>query len=509
MTKIYDTLTASHLLDENLFENGLKYLTRTQLHREVVEYKDAIKYGTDSDEFYEYAMADAINTYDLYKLQSPEIAKQGLGHLAWDIEFPFQKALMWLQINGIKADISTAKQMTYETQHLYYSIENELLNIFGGEYIVSITPRSRVVSCVPSINFNSSEQVVPLIEGLGFKIWEKSKKTKKKSWAKASKARLAGSHPTIDLLIKFGKVEKLLNGFLKPFGGFINADGRIRSSFHNSVAVTGRLSCSSPNIEQLPKNNDIANIRNLFIAEPDNVIIVADYSGQELRIMAEDSRDKTMLTELHKGFDIHLSTANNMEKLGLSIEQMTAGTDAFNEAKKKYKKQRNDCKTIGFGIPYGKGSYGFAKDFQCSEDEAQAIIDKWFTKYPYIKLAIDRTKRQIAQHGFVKNMSGRKRRFPNFKKSNKWAKERCYRQGYNFKIQSFGADMIKVAAAKIVRDLRIKLCNIVHDELVFEVHKDYVETAIIFIRDCMMSAMTLTVPLEVDISYAERYGLAK
>ena len=111
MPRIFDTLTSSHLLNENLPENGLKYLTRTQLHRETTEYKDVIQYGTDSLEFAKYATEDAINTYDLYKLQSPQIEKQGLHHLAYDIEFPFQKALMWLAIHGIAADTKAAKRM--------------------------------------------------------------------------------------------------------------------------------------------------------------------------------------------------------------------------------------------------------------------------------------------------------------------------------------------------------------------------------------------------------------
>ena len=509
MPKIFDTLTASHLLDENLKESGLKYLTRTQLHREVTEYKDAIKYGTDSDEFYKYATEDAINTYDLYKLQSPQIAKQGLGHIAWDIEFPFQKALMHLAINGIVADISAAQTMRYEVQHLYFEIENELLNIFGGEYICSITPRSRVVSVEPSINFNSSSQVVPLIEGLGFPIWERSKKEKKKSWNKQSKNRLKGKHFAIDLLIKLGTVQKLLNGFLIPFERFIDADGRIRSSFHNTVCVTGRLSCSSPNIEQLPKNNNIANIRNLFIADPDNVLIVADYGGQELRIMAEDSHDKTMLAELRKGFDIHLSTANDFNKLDLSILELTDKTPEHKIAKGKYKKQRDDCKCIGFGIPYGKGAYGFAKDFNCSEKEAQVIIDKFFAKYPSIRRAIEKTREQIYKHGFVRNMSGRKRRFPDFHKLNKWGKERCYRQGYNFKIQSMGADVIKKAASEIIKDIKLKLCNIVHDEVVVGCPRKYVKEGMEYIKQCMVKALPISIKWEIEMAYAKRYGLAK
>ncbi len=485
MPKIYDTLTASHILDENLKENGLKFLTRTQLKRDVTEYEDAIQYGTDSLEFAKYATEDAINTYDLYKLQSPKIEKEGLHHLAYDIEFPFQRALMHLAINGIKGDVSAAKTMRYEVRHLFYEIENELLNIFGGKYITSITPRSRVTSCKPSINFNSSDQVVPLIEGLGFPIYERSKKEKKKSWNKQSKNRLKGKHYAIDLLIKLGKVEKLINGFLKPFETFVQSDGRIRPSFHNTVCVTGRLSCSKPNIEQLPNQNDIANIRNLFIAEPGNVLIIADYSGQEVRIMAQESDDKAFKSALREGLDLHQVTA---DAVGVS---------------------RKDAKCIVFGTAYGKSSYGFSKDFNCSEKEAQEFIDKFFAQYPGLRRAIEQTRQQVYKHGFVKNMSGRKRRFPDFHKLNKWGKERCYRQAFNMKIQSYGADVVKVAAALIVLNPNLDLVNIIHDEFVIECKKEYVKKGIRYIRECMVKALPIFIPWDIDISSGICYGACK
>jgi len=508
MPKIFDTLTASHLLNENLKENGLKYLTRTQLHREATDYKDIIKYSTNSPEFAKYAMEDAINTYDLYRLQSPKIEKEGLHHLAYDIEFPFQRALMWLAINGIKGDVSAAKAMTYKVQHLYYEIENELLEIFGGKYVVSITPRSRVTSCKPSINFNSSDQVIPLIEELGFKIYEKSK-TGKKSWGKQAKKRLGGKHPAIDLLIKLGKVEKLLNGFLIPFERFIDGDGRVRCSFHNTVCVTGRLSCSSPNIEQLPKNNSIANIRNLFIAEPNNVLIVADYSGQEVRIMAQESGDTNLKDRLKKGYDVHLATANEINKLNISTLGLTDKTEEHNVAKVEYKEQRDDCKSVVFGTAYGKTAYGFAKDFNCSEKEAQAFIDKFFAQYPGLKRAIEKTSEQIYKYGYVRTMSGRKRRFPDFHKLNKWGKERCYRQGFNVKIQGYGAEVVKVAATAVVLNPKLKLVNLVHDELVVETSKDYAEQGIDYVKQAMVKALPIFLKWDIDIAYSTRYGEAK
>lgn len=508
MPKIFDTLTSSHLLNEQLPENGLKYLTRTQLHREVTEYKDAIKYGTDSPEFHKYATEDAINTYDLYKLQSPQIEKEGLHHLAYDIEFPFQRALMWLAINGIAADVSAAKAMRYEVQHLFYTIENELLNIFGGKYVTSITPRSRVTSCEPSINFNSSDQVIPLIEELGFPIYEKSK-TGKKSWGKQAKKRLEKKHPTIDLIIKLGKIEKLLAGFLKPFETFVQKDGRIRPSFHNTVCVTGRLSCSKPNIEQLPKNNNIANIRNLFVAEPGNALVVADYSGQEVRIMAQESGDINLKNALRKGYDVHLATANEINELNISALGLTDKTEEHKAAKAKYTEQRDDCKCVVFGTAYGKSAYGFSKDFNCSEKEAQVFIDKFFTQYPGLRRAIEKTREQVYKYGYVTNMSGRKRRFPDFHKLNKWGKERCYRQAFNFKIQSFGGDILKKAASEIVKNPNLMLVNLVHDEAVIETSRDYVEEGIRYIRECMVKALPIFLPWDIDISFGTRYGETK
>ena len=509
MPKIFDTLTTSHLLNENLLENGLKYLAEHELgipKEQIKKYTEVIP-GTE--EFFEYGMNDAIWTYQLYKKYSPQIEKQGLHHLAYDIEFPFQKALMYLAINGIRADVSAAKAMRYEVQHLFYEIENELLNIFGGKYVTNITPRSRVTSCKPSINFNSSDQVVPLIEGLGFPIYERSKKEKKKSWNKQSKNRLKGKHPAIDLLIKLGKVEKLLNGFLVKFGGFVDDDGRIRCSFHNTVCVTGRLSCSNPNIEQLPKNNNIANIRNLFVAESDNVLIVADYSGQEVRIMAQESGDINLKSALQKGYDVHLATANEMHGLNISALGLTDKTEEHKAAKAKYTEQRDDCKCVVFGTAYGKSAYGFSKDFNCSEKEAQVFIDKFFSQYPGLKRAIEQTRQQVYKHGFVKNMSGRKRRFPDFHKLNKWGKERCYRQAFNFKVQGFASDIIKEAAANVVKNNKLKLINIIHDELVIETSKDYVEQGIEYIRKAMTSVFPIFIPWEVDITHGNRYGDCK
>jgi len=483
---IFDTMTAAHLINENLPHKSLKYLAEhiLKIPKEQIKKYDEVD-KSNYHQFVRYAVNDAIWTYELYKIFVKELDAQNLNHLAYDIEFPFQYALRDLNINGIKVDIDEAKRMKEEVQHLYYSIENELLEYFGGQYNVGIKQRSREVWCKPSINFNSSNQVIPLVESLGFEITEKSDKGKK-SWGKITKQRLAGKHRIIDLLIKLGKVQKLLVGFLEPLEGFINEDGKIRSSFHNTVAVTGRLSCSHPNLEQLPNENDIANIRNLYIASNvDSVFTVADYSGQELRVLGEETQDPTLKKAFKDGLDLHQITAD------------AAGVS------------RKDAKTINFGIVYGKVAYGFAKDFNTTEKEAQKFLDGFFNKYPRVKTRMEQCFKQLYFKEYVTNLSGRKRRFPGYNRMTKWQKERCKRQAFNYLIQSYSADMVKIAAVRCIQDKNLKLVNIVHDELVFETHKDYVEKAKEYIRNCMVNAVKMSINLEVEIGAAYRYGEAK
>ena len=176
MPRIFDTLTSSHLLSENLPENGLKYLAEHELGIPKEQIKKYTEVTPGTQEFFEYGMNDAIWTYQLYKKYSPQIEKEGLHHLFYDVEMPFQKALMWLNINGIKGDTQAAKQMKEEVSHLNYQLEDEMLKLFDKEYEVGITPRGRKVFAKPQINMNSGQQVVGCLQDLGIKLTEKTKK---------------------------------------------------------------------------------------------------------------------------------------------------------------------------------------------------------------------------------------------------------------------------------------------------------------------------------------------
>ena len=490
------TKTASFLLDENRPSTGLKDLAGSILNvpkSRIISYEDAASQSFAT--FCKYAINDAVWTYQLYQRFSTDLIKQGLGHVFQDVEMPFQTALRDLRINGALVDRETAREMRYETQHLHCRLEDEMFRYvytelwgrnpeeYWGNWYFKITPRSRVVSMEQHINFCSTDQMIRIIESLGIKITERTKK-KNKSIGKAFKDRIKGTHSFLDLWLKYIKAEKLLSSFLNPFEEHVNDDGRIRCNFHNCTAVTGRLSCSNPNLEQLPQNNDIANIRNLFVSSPNNVLIVADYSGQELRVLAEESQDPVL-----RG--AYLKEPND------DLHQITA--DATGNT-------RTDAKRINFGIPYGKQAYGFSKDFRCSVQEAQKFLDAYFDKYVRVHTRIEQCKRAVFKNGYIKNMSGRRRRFPGIKGMSKWGRERCYRQAFNFLIQSFSADMMKIAAGRAVCNPNLKLVNLIHDELVVECKESYAKECVNYVREVMVNAVKLSVPLKVDIHLVKRYG---
>jgi len=482
---IFDTMTAWHLIDENLPSKSLKYLARTILNVPPEKIKEYDKVDdTNLAKFSEYALNDAIWTYQLYKRALVEIDQQNLGRLVWDIEMPFQHVLTQLRINGAAVDRQLAKEELVRVRHLYYQLEDEMYKELGNtksNWYFTITPRSRKVVLNQHINFNSSDQMIPIIESLGIKITETTKKGNK-SVGKAFKERIVGTHPFLDKWIKYGKCAKLLSSFLEPFEKFIDGDERIRSDFHNAVTSSGRLSCSDPNVEQLPQNNDVCNIRNLYVASPGNTLIVADYSSQELRILAEETNDAALKKAFREGQDLHAITA---ESCGVS---------------------RTGAKRINFGISYGKSPFGFAQDFRCSIKEAEEFLEKFFTKYPSVLTRMDSVKVKLNKDGWVCNISGRRRRFPDYNKKSKWQKMRCFRQAFNFLIQSFAADMVKIAASRVITNPVLRVVNLVHDEIVTECPVNYVDQGVAWVKECMENAVKLSLDIPADICVVDRYG---
>lgn len=518
INNIFDTMIGAHLLNENK-SASLKDLAKRILQvteSEIKTYEEAVGYGQHSEVFYNYAMNDAIWTYKLYEEEKPQLNRQGLDYVFYNIEMPFQKVMAEMNINGFLVNLEKAHKMAEFVSKLKVNTQIELCKAAGLSYEIQQLIDGEIE--VVSVNFNSSDQMIKIIEGLGLEITEKTKPSTrfpkgKKSVGKKTLKRLKGKHEFIDILQKYKGLEKLYNSFLVPIDKYVDGDGKVRCSL-NDLAVTYRVRCSEPNLEQLPnplKTPLPVNYRDIFIPEEGNVLIVCDYSGQELRGLAEVSQDKDLLDSfaIGKDKDIHLATANYILKLDIPKEALYTSHPDYKKYKTEFSKQRDTIKnSIVFPVIYGKTAYGISMELGISEDEAQRMIDGFLDLYPGVRKALDACSKFLDQHRFVRNKHGLKRRLPK-------GIAKSYRQAFNFLIQSLGADQLKMACAScqglkyLYPEWNLKLVLPVHDEIIFEVKKEFSETASNEIKKRMENCMEMSVPSIAEIKVVSNYGEAK
>jgi DNA polymerase I-like protein with 3'-5' exonuclease and polymerase domains len=281
--------------------------------------------------------------------------------------------------------------------------------------------------------------------------------------------------------------------------------------FANEICVHN---CNSPNLQQLPRpDKDPYDTRSVFIVPEGKTMITCDYSGQELRVLTEITKEAVLIDTFNKGKDMHLSTANDFFDLGIPEEALYEGSPLHDEYKNRYKTERTQAKIINFGMAYGKGAFGFSKDFNIPEEEAQKILDKYFAALPGVKESIDRCHAMVRSHGYVTTMTGRRRRFQ--KNCMGYYPNGAYRQSFNFLIQGFSADMIRMAMIKVRQlgkehpewGLRTIAC--VHDEIVVEVKKEYTTDASQLIKHAMETAVEFCIPIIADVNNGDNYYDAK
>jgi DNA polymerase-1 len=501
------TMTMAHLLDENQ-PKSLKELAERYLRVATTDFEEAVSHGVQSPEFYDYACADAEWTYQLWLMLKSRLGDQALESLFYDIEMPFQYVLRDLEINGVLVDQTNLIREREWLRQRLVEMQRDLYESGGIKYVAgeNLLGEPYLES---ELNLNSSAQLSEFIRNrLGISLVEVSKDGHY-SVAKHVLKGIQNQHAFIPKLLEYRAATKLLNSFLEKLPKHVDWDGRVRASFNNCVAVTGRLSSSDPNMQQLPKSGaSLVNVRSMIVAPEGYTLIAADYSGQELRVLAEVSRDLTMIKAFIKGQDVHLATANEFFKLGIPDDLLFTSHPGYKEIAAKYKTYRDKAKTINFGIAYGKTAVGFAKDWNVSKEEAQNVVNQYFAQFPRIKEAIKRCARQVDSQGFVTNLAGRRRRLPTSSK-------RSYRQAFNFLVQGFSADMVKAAGARVNSlrlghpewDLRWVLQ--VHDEYLWECKEGYVDEAMPLIKREMEGAMQICVPLVVDISKGQNYAEAK
>lgn len=472
----YDILLASYVKDPNrnlaIDFLAMDFLNHLMLDKEVIT-------SECTEEMWKYATDEA---YTIIKLT--EYLKQNLSkvenYLVETIEFPLTKVLAKMEYTGVAIDVDYLKNLSsYMTEKLA-ELEEFIYQLAGGPF-----------------NINSPKQVAEVLyDRLGIK----SKKKKSRSTSAEILEELALEYEICDYILQHRKFSKLKSTYTDSLPALISKrDGRIHTTYNQATTVTGRLSSSNPNLQNIPIRTEEGNkIRNAFCSQDkeNTVILSADYSQIELRLLAHVSGDEHLIEAFNSNVDVHTLTASKV--FGVKIEYVT-------------KDMRQKAKAVNFGIVYGQSKYGLAKALNISNNQAQEFIDKYFESYPKIKKYMQDKIEFANEHGYVETIFGRKRYLAaELGSSNFQIREFAQRAAINQPLQGTAADLIKQAMIEVdkelvKRNLSTKMIMQVHDELVFEVPKSELEEVKDIVIKCMELGQQLRVPLVVDINYGESW----
>lgn len=408
-----------------------------------------------------------------------QLEKEDLKNLYEEIEMPLITILSSMESYGIKIDTS---MLTHYSKEL-----TEELN--------TIEVQARELSGEPTLNLSSPKQLgILLFEKL--KITEKAKKTSKKNYStdEETLTKLASAHPIVPMILEYRNLKKLLSTYIDPLPDLVNKNsGKIHTTYNQSLTSTGRLSSVRPNLQNIPIRTERGRlIRKAFIPSmEEGVILSADYSQIELRIMAHMSEDQHFIEAFREGKDIHSATAARI--FNTPEEQLT-------------REQRSKAKVANFGIIYGISAFGLSQRLAISRNESKQLIDEYFTKYPDVERYMQESIRKAKENGYVSTLYGRKRYLPDINSSNQIVRGLAQRNAINAPIQGTAADIIKMAMIKVYKrvkkeGLKSKMILQVHDELVFDSTEKEASRLAIIVREEMENVARLKVPLTVECKW--------
>lgn len=480
---LFDTMIAHYLLNPELRHN-MDYLAETYLQYKTIAIEELIgprgknqlcMRDVPVEKVYEYAAEDADITLKLKNYLEPELKKENLETLFYEIEMPLIYVLAEMELTGVKVDTAALKQSSVSMTKELAEMEQEIYRLAGTEF-----------------NLNSPKQVGEVFFDK-LKIADKPKKTKSGSYITSEDVleKLRSKHPVVGKLLEYRGLKKLLGTYIDALPELIHPEtGKIHTSFNQTVTATGRLSSTNPNLQNIPIRDEIGReIRKAFIADSEECIFFsADYSQIELRIMAHLSGDRHMIDAFNSGADIHAATASKIYSLPLdSVTQ----------------DMRRKAKTANFGIIYGISIFGLAERLNIPRGEAKELIDGYFASYPRIKEYMDESIEVARKNGFVETVFNRKRFLPDINSHNAVVRGYAERNAINAPIQGSAADIIKIAMVRIFNrfekeGLKSKMILQVHDELNFNVYKDEAERVKRIVLEEMENAYKLQVPLIAD-----------
>ncbi len=487
--RFFDTMVAHYLLQPEQRHN-MDYLADVYLRYKTIPIEELIgPRGKNQlnmcqlppSRICDYAAEDADVTLRLKNYLERELKKENLEPLFYDIEMPLIKVLAEMELTGVRLDCEILQEASAMLTARIAQIEAEIYEMAGMQF-----------------NVSSPKQVGEILFDR-LKIDEKMKKTKTGQYSTTEEIleKLRNKHPIVGLILEQRGLKKLLSTYVNALPELIYPrTGKIHTSFNQTVAATGRLSSSNPNLQNIPiRDDDGKEIRRAFIADKGCVFYSADYSQIELRIMADLSDDPHMIEAFLSGADIHAATAAKIYKV--PIDEVT-------------KDMRRKAKTANFGIIYGISVFGLSERLNIPRAEAKQLIEGYFESYPQVKAYMDKSIAIAREKGYVETVSGRKRMLPDINSKNSVVRGYAERNAINAPIQGSAADIIKIAMIRISdrfekEGLRARMILQVHDELNFNVPVEEIETVDRIVKEEMEGAYRLKVPLLVDSGVGENW----
>lgn len=483
--KLFDTMLAHYLLEPDMRHN-MDLLSETYLKYKPVSIETLIgKKGKGQldmrqvpvEQVKEYAAEDADITLQLRTVFEPRLNNTSTRKLFDEIEMPLVPVLADIEREGVKIDSEALAEFSVQLGKEISEIQTQIWEMAGS-----------------SFNIQSPRQLGEvLFERL--KITDNVKKTATKQYSTAEDvlAKLAHKHPIVQTVLDYRSLTKLKSTYVDTLPSLVNpVSGRLHTSYNQAVAATGRLSSNNPNLQNIPIRTERGReIRKAFVPGSDEfTLLSADYSQIELRIIASMSRDEAMIEAFRKGMDIHTATAANI--YGISPEEVN-------------RDQRRNAKSVNFGIIYGISAFGLSENLGIPRKEAAEIIEQYFLKFPGIKAYMDNTIKTAREKEYVETLCGRRRYIRDINSGNGVMRGFAERNAINAPIQGSAADMIKIAMIRIheefgKQNLKSKMIMQVHDELVFDVHKSEVDIVQPVVHQLMTNALSMEVPIEVEMS---------
>ncbi|MBI3649188.1 MAG: DNA polymerase I [Actinobacteria bacterium] len=482
----FDTFLAAYLLDPASADHALGELCERYLGTDVLGSVQAEVEGQlFSDDPWRAVAAEAAGVALLTPVMEALVDGQGLRGLLEDVELPLSAVLARMEARGVNLDVGYLQEMGESVRDKMATLRAEVFRLAGEDFNLSSPPQLRVI----------------LYDKLGLSPGKRTPKGQLSTDASVLE-KLRDQHPVVDALLQWRELDKLNSTYLEALPRDVDPrDGRVHTSFNQTGAATGRLSSSDPNLQNIPVRSELGRqIRRAFIpGDPGQVLMAADYSQIELRVLAHLSGDAGLRQAFESGHDIHTATAARV--FGLPEDKVDPAL-------------RGRAKMVNYGLAYGMNAWGLASRLDIAPDEAQEIMDAYFAAFPTIREFLDKQVARAAAEGFTETMLGRRRYIPELQASNPRVRDLGRRQALNAPIQGSASDVFKVAMIRVDEallarpDLDCHMLLTVHDELVFEVAKEHVEEASALVKDRMENAAELEVDLRADIGWGPNWAEA-